>query len=61
MHSHDSATPAHLLILDALNRPTAGGGLRHIYAGTVPPDVVARRRAANRVARKSRRTNRRTR
>jgi len=34
---------------------------KHIYAGTVPPAVVARRRAANKVARKSRRANRRTR
>lgn len=33
---------------------------KHIYAGTVPPAVVARRRAANKVARKSRRANRRS-
>lgn len=31
---------------------------KHIYAGTVPPKVVARRRAANKVARVSRRHNR---
>lgn len=36
------------------------GGLqpKHVYAGTVPPAVVARRRAANKVARASRRHNR---
>lgn len=31
---------------------------KHIYAGTVPAAEKARRRAANRVARKSRRINR---
>lgn len=31
---------------------------KHIYGGTVPPAVVAKRRAANKVARKSRRANR---
>lgn len=31
---------------------------QHIYAGTVPAAEKARRRAANRVARKSRRINR---
>lgn len=30
----------------------------NIYAGTVPPEVVARRRAANKRARKARRHNR---
>lgn len=34
---------------------------KHIYAGTVPSAVVARRRAANKVARTSRRANRRAR
>lgn len=37
------------------------GGLQshqHIYGGTVPPEVVARRRAKNKQARKSRRQNR---
>jgi len=34
---------------------------KHVYAGTVPAETVARRRAANKVARKSRRANRRTR
>ena len=32
---------------------------KHVYGGTVPDDVIARRRAANRVARASRRVNRR--
>jgi hypothetical protein len=31
---------------------------KHVYGGTVPPAKVARRRAANKVARKSRRQNR---
>lgn len=31
---------------------------KHIYAGTVPAAVVARRRAKNKVARKQRRINR---
>lgn len=31
---------------------------KHVYGGTVPPKVVARRRAANKVARVSRRHNR---
>jgi hypothetical protein len=31
---------------------------RHVYQGTVPAKVVARRRAANKVARASRRHNR---
>jgi len=34
--------------------------LSHVYAGTVPAATVARRRAANRVARASRRANRRS-
>lgn len=32
---------------------------KHIYGGTVPQAVVGRHRAANKVARKSRRVNRR--
>ncbi|MFQ6170389.1 hypothetical protein ACK8HX_02180 [Oryzobacter sp. R7] len=32
---------------------------KHIYAGTVPPQVVARRRRRNKQARLSRRANRR--
>ena len=31
---------------------------KHVYAGTVPNAVKLRRRAANKVARRSRRTNR---
>jgi hypothetical protein len=31
---------------------------KHIYAGTVPASTIAKRRAANKVARASRRTNR---
>lgn len=31
---------------------------RHVYAGTVPPKMVARRRAHNRMARASRKANR---
>ncbi len=31
---------------------------KHIYAGTVPAATIQKRRAANRVARKSRRVNR---
>lgn len=31
---------------------------KHVYAGTVPPAEVARRRAKNKAARKSRRRNR---
>ncbi len=42
-------------MLFALNN----GGRKHIYAGTVPPAVVAQRRAKNRMARRSRRANRR--
>lgn len=33
--------------------------LRHVYGGTVDPVTIAKRRAANKVARKSRRINRR--
>lgn len=43
---------------DRYATPRLGGQLRHVYGGTVPPEVVARRRARNRVARKSRRINR---
>jgi hypothetical protein len=42
-----------LVILGALNRMD-----KHIYEGTVDPNVVAKRRAANKVARQSRRANR---
>lgn len=46
-------SPASLVTLAALNRSG-----QHIYGGTVPAHVVARRRAANKVARASRRANR---
>lgn len=42
-----------LVILLALERKN-----KHVYAGTVPAHVKARRRAKNKVARKSRRINR---
>lgn len=47
---------ASLLMLLALNNSG-----KHIYAGTVPEAEVTRRRAKNKVARRSRRLNRRTR
>ena len=37
------------------------GGLqqgKHVYGGTVPPATIAKRRAANKIARRSRRQNR---
>jgi len=34
------------------------GGAKHVYGGTVAPAEIARRRAANRAARRSRRLNR---
>lgn len=43
------------MILKALNNPRLGKG---IYAGTVDPEVVAKRRAKNKVARKQRKVNR---
>ena len=45
--------PASAGMAYALNRTA-----KHVYAGTVPPAVVRRRRAANRVASQSRHTNR---
>lgn len=45
--------PLQRAILSALQRP----GM-HVYSGTVSPATKARRRAANRVARVSRRKNR---
>jgi hypothetical protein len=42
-----------LVILAALNKLN-----KHIYAGTVPPAEVSRRRAANKRAGQSRRINR---
>lgn len=48
-----SPQPYQVSILAALNlRP------RNVYAGTVPDHVIAKRRAANKVARHSRRINR---
>lgn len=47
---------ASVLMLLALNHSG-----KHIYGGTVAPAEVERRRAANKVARRSRRVNRRTR
>lgn len=47
---------ASVLMLLALNHSG-----KHIYGGTVDPNEVARRRAANKVARRSRRVNRRNR
>lgn len=51
------------LRFDDLDTPTKyavalGVSGRHIYAGTAPAHVVARRRERNRVARRQRRTNR---
>lgn len=43
------------MILKALNNPRLG---KHIYAGTVDPVVVAKRRKANKLARKQRKVNR---
>ena len=40
---------------------TIWSALQHIYGGTVPKATVARRRAANRVARVSHRINRKRR
>lgn len=44
------------MILLALNNPRLG---KHIYAGTADPVVVAKRRKANKVARKQRKVNKR--
>lgn len=53
---HDNQIPVttnQQLILVALTKLG-----KHVYAGTVPAGVKARRRAKNKVARVSRRTNR---
>lgn len=47
------AEPRGLTILFALNRMN-----KHIYAGTVPAHVKAKRRAKNKVAKASRKANR---
>lgn len=46
-------TPYQRAILFALNNTG-----KHIYAGTADPEVVAKRRKANKVARKQRKVNR---
>lgn len=43
------------IILLALNNPKRG---KHIYGGTADPVVVAKRRKANKMARKQRKVNR---
>lgn len=43
------------MILKALNTPSLG---KHIYGGTADPVAVAKRRKANKVARKQRKVNR---
>jgi len=45
-------------IVQSRQGPTPMWGERHVYAGTVPQETIDRRRAKNRVARKSRRVNR---
>lgn len=53
-------TPASKMLL-AINRAAAGIGgrnLLHIYAGTVTPATIAKRRAANKSAKKARRASR---
>ena len=57
MSDTDTSTPKSTGLLLALNH-LANAGRRHMYAGTVHPQVTARHRAANKVARASRRTNR---
>lgn len=59
------SNPFQRRILAALNvarYPSLSGPARvsvgHIYGGTVPADVVAKRRAANKAARKARRVQR---
>lgn len=53
----DDVPPKSAGLLIALNR-LAEDGRRHVYQGTVPARTKARRRAANRVAKASRRANR---
>jgi hypothetical protein len=47
-----------LLALNALANGFGGRNGLHIYAGTVPSATVAKRRAANKAARKARRATR---
>ena len=46
-------------ILAALNAQAQQSG-KHVYGGTVPPHVIARRRRRNKIAKLSRRANRGT-
>ncbi|WP_166344808.1 hypothetical protein [Phytoactinopolyspora limicola] len=48
-----------LAMLRALQPDVSSG--KHVYAGTVPESTVRRRRAANKVARRSRQVNRKRR
>lgn len=47
------------LLMGMGSRVNNRGTAQHIYGGTVPAATIAKRRASNRVARKSRRANRR--
>lgn len=47
------------LLMGLGSRVNNRGTAQHIYGGTVPAATIAKRRASNRVARKSRRANRR--
>lgn len=47
-----------LLAINALANGFGGRGALHVYGGTVPAATVAKRRAANRAARKARRAGR---
>ena len=52
--------PASKMLL-AINRAASGlsgRNLLHVYSGTVPAATIAKRRAANKAARKARRANR---
>lgn len=48
-----------LLALNALANGYNGRPLAHVYAGTVAPATIAKRRAANKAARAARRAGRR--
>lgn len=50
------ATPGNQMLQALQTR--AGNGQLHIYAGTVPPEVVERRRRKNKLAAKARRVQR---
>jgi hypothetical protein len=47
-----------LVAINALARGFGGRNQLHVYAGTVPTATVAKRRAANKQARKARRASR---